>query len=271
MAQRPLALAAALALATVAAEPRRAYVREDDRPADAHPRERRLWDHDGGGGGGWHRRYWQQQPVYPVPPIYYPPGGVYPPPVVNPPIVNPPFFPPPITGGGGLVTGGRVRGGRAGGRAGEREGRCRAAPPGVSHNAPRNPHAPPRSPAPSPPFITQALITWFASPLCNQNTIGGGTSLVLVTAGVCNVVPAGAVASTSYQVLCRADRTGGVIRFCANPSCGGCTEVPFNNNGCLINLPGLGAQSYWWVEGGGRRGASASGKEGVGWGFAGHA
>ena len=47
------------------------------------------------------------------------------------------------------------------------------------------------------------------------------------------------------QVLCRADRSGGVIRFCNTPTCTACNEVPFNNYQCLINLPGLGALSYW--------------------------
>ena len=108
----------------------------------------------------------------------------------------------------------------------------------------------------APPAGSRALLRWFGSPLCNtQGGINNAPpSLVLVTPGVCNSNSGGG----SYQVLCRADRASGVIRFCQSPSCGGgCSEVAFANGMCLINLPGYGARSYdascapvggpWWT------------------------
>lgn len=117
--------------------------------------------------------------------------------------------------------------------------------------APFTPHQPFVCRSASPPllahrlagqFRSRALLRWFGSPLCNtQGGFNTPPSLVLVTAGVCNAVPGG----SSYQVLCRGDRAGGAIRFCGAPGCGGgCSEVPFTNNMCLINLPGHGALSY---------------------------
>jgi hypothetical protein len=116
---------------------------------------------------------------------------------------------------------------------------------------------PPSPPAPrAPPAGSRALLRWFGSPLCNtQGGINNAPpSLVLVTPGVCNSNGGGG----SYQVLCRADRASGVVRFCQSPSCGGgCSEVAFTNGMCLINLPGYGARSYdascapvggpWWT------------------------
>jgi hypothetical protein len=211
---------------------------------------------DGGGVWGDHRggddRFgWAGDRVFypPAPPPYYEPAS----PVYGDPVY--PLFPPPSVPGGqcaGVLQCVRAAPPRlAASDAVTSSARVRVS----SCRPPFSPPSPPPAPR-APPAGSRALLRWFGSPLCNtQGGINNAPpSLVLVTPGVCNSNGGGG----SYQVLCRADRASGVIRFCQSPSCGGgCSEVAFANGMCLINLPGYGARSYdascapvggpWWT------------------------